>query len=147
MGLASVSLFRHLEFCCGFYMFKKFVYPCPKRSCDSFGTNHITWSKKNCFPNYKGFSVKLELIIDSPKITFALLFIIIIITIICYHLYAGYWQLCTWSKPCFYSIQCCSYSVVTIYGTCTAISRVECSALLHQYFPKYVYSVQYGCFS
>jgi hypothetical protein len=30
-----------------------------------------------------------------------LIIIIIIITIICYHLYVGYLQLCTWNKPCF----------------------------------------------
>jgi hypothetical protein len=38
------------------------------------------------------------------------------------------------------------HSVVTIYGICNVISHEECSVLLHQYFPKCVFSAQYGCF-
>ena len=53
-----------------------------------------------------------------------IIIIIIIIIIICYHLYAVYLQLYTWNKPCFYGVQCCNYSVVTIYGTCDVISYV-----------------------
>ena len=43
-------------------------------------------------------------------------------------------------------IQCCSYSVVTIHGAYIVSSSVESIVLLHQYFPKYVCSAQYGCF-
>ena len=40
-----------------------------------------------------------------------------------YHLYAGYLQLHTCNKPCFYAIQCWSYSVITIYATCNIFSH------------------------
>jgi len=64
----------------------------------------------------------------------------------CYHLYAGYLQLCTWNKPCLYGIcsvaavlylqfvlhvmlfvryiQCCSCSVFTVCATCNVICTV-----------------------
>ena len=41
-----------------------------------------------------------------------------------YHLYAWYLQFYTWNKPCLWGIQCCSYSAITIYGTCNAISNM-----------------------
>ena len=37
-------------------------------------------------------------------------------------------------------------SVVTVHGTCNAISHVKCSVHLHQHFPQCLYSAQYGCF-
>jgi hypothetical protein len=40
---------------------------------------------------------------------------------ICYFLYALCLHLHTRNKPCFQGIQCCSYSVVTIYVTCDVI--------------------------
>jgi len=43
-----------------------------------------------------------------------------------YHLHAGYLQLCTWNKPSFYSIQCCSCSADTIYGTCNITAHYTC---------------------
>ena len=39
----------------------------------------------------------------------------------CYHLYAGYLQLYTSNKPCFWGIKCCSCSVFTICSTCSII--------------------------
>ena len=47
---------------------------------------------------------------------------------------------------CPYGIQCCSYSVVTIHGAYIVCSSIESVVLLHQYFPQYVCSAQYGCF-
>ena len=40
-----------------------------------------------------------------------------------YLLYGGYLQWCTWNKPCFLVIQCCSCSVFTICATCNATSN------------------------
>ena len=42
--------------------------------------------------------------------------------------------------------QCCSYCVVTLHGVYSAICNVKSIALLHQHFPQYVCSAQYGCF-
>jgi len=49
----------------------------------------------------------------------------------CYHLYTRYLQLCTWNKPYFYGIQCCSCSVFTVCATCNVISPVQ--YVLHFY--------------
>jgi hypothetical protein len=47
----------------------------------------------------------------------------------CYRPYAGYLQLHTWNKTCFYGIQCCSYYVITICATCY-FAREICFVLL-----------------
>ena len=42
-----------------------------------------------------------------------------------------------------------AYSVAaafTVCATCNVTSHVECPVLLHQRFPQYVWSAQYGCF-
>ena len=41
------------------------------------------------------------------------------------HLYAVYLQLCTWNKPPFYAVQCCSCSVVTVCATCNVVSPMK----------------------
>jgi hypothetical protein len=46
----------------------------------------------------------------------------------------------------FFDIKSCNYSVVTIFDTCKVTLYAERFALLHQYFPKYICSAQYGCF-
>ena len=43
----------------------------------------------------------------------------------CFHLYAWCLQLCTWNKPCFSGIQCCSCSVFTVCATCNVIWHVK----------------------
>jgi hypothetical protein len=43
-------------------------------------------------------------------------------------------------------IQCCSYSVATVYGAHITNSFVGSNVLLHQHFPKYVCSAQYSSF-
>jgi hypothetical protein len=43
-------------------------------------------------------------------------------------------------------MQCCSYSVATVYGAHITSSFVDSNVLLHQHFPKYVRSAQYGSF-
>ena len=63
-----------------------------------------------------------------------------------FSLYAGYSQLYTWNKPCLYGIHCCSYSVVTVHGAYNAVCNVKSFVRLHQYFPQYMCSAQYGCF-
>ena len=40
-------------------------------------------------------------------------------------IYAGYLNVHTWNKPCFWEIQSCSYSVVIIHSAYNAISRVN----------------------
>ena len=45
-----------------------------------------------------------------------------------------------------YHIQCCSYSLITIYATCNVISHVQCFVLYYWYSPKNVCSAQYCCF-
>jgi len=53
-----------------------------------------------------------------------------IIIIIRHHLYVGYLQLHTYNMPCFWGIQCCSCTVVTVYGTGN-VSHVKRFVLLH----------------
>ena len=72
--------------------------------------------------------------------------IFIIIFIIIYLIYAGYLHLYTRNKPRLQTIQCYSYSVVTIHGAYNDICNVKSIALLHQYFPQCVCCAQYGCF-
>ena len=67
--------------------------------------------------------------------------IIIIIIIICYHLYTGYLPLCTWSKPRFLGIYCCTYSSVTIYDTCKGIVGI------YYYYYYYYYRLLSQAFS
>ena len=43
----------------------------------------------------------------------------------CYDIYARYLQLCTWNKPRFCAIKCCSCSVFTVCSTCNVISHVK----------------------
>ena len=70
----------------------------------------------------------------------------------CYHhhhrclLYAGYPYTYSRDKPFPQGIHCCSYSVFVVYGASISSSCVGSFVLLHLHFPKYVCSVQYGCF-
>jgi ABC-type phosphate transport system permease subunit len=50
------------------------------------------------------------------------------------------------AKLCPLAIQCCSYYVVTVRGAYNAIYYIISIALLHQHFPQYACSAQYGCF-
>ena len=59
------------------------------------------------------------------------LYIIIFIIVICYHLYAWYLQLHTSNKSRFWSIYCCRYSVITVYGACGAVLRDKRFLLWH----------------
>jgi hypothetical protein len=74
-------------------------------------------------PELQALTIKLQY-----KITIT---IIIIIIIIIYHLYAWHLKLYIWNKPCFWGTWCCSYSVVTIYGTCNSLFHDKCFVLLH----------------
>jgi hypothetical protein len=55
-------------------------------------------------------------------------------------------QLYTWNKPCFLSVQCYSYPLLTVYGTGKAIAHDRRFVFLYEYFRKYVCSAPYGCF-
>jgi hypothetical protein len=46
----------------------------------------------------------------------------------------------------FLRIQCCSYSVATVYGAHITSSCVDSNVLWHKHFPQYVCSAQYGSF-
>jgi len=45
-----------------------------------------------------------------------------------------------------YTVYYCNYIRDKTFGTLNINSHVKCFVLLHQYFPQYVYSAQYGCF-
>jgi hypothetical protein len=73
--------------------------------------------------------------------------IIIIITIIHFCSPSCWIFTFTYVKQIFFEgIQLCDYSVVTVYSAYGAISNIKSLELLHQYFSKYVFSDQYGCF-
>jgi len=54
-----------------------------------------------------------------------LLLLLLLSSSFLFHHYAGYLQLYTYNKPCFYDTQRCSFSVFTVCSTCNVISPVK----------------------
>ena len=102
--------------------------------------SHLTWGAAGCYRDCggRGPSVCLSVCTGDGATVFRLLVCLWLAFPVrrfdyyyyyyyCrhHHLYAGYLQLHTWTKPCFYGIQCCSCFVFTVCATCNVISPMQ----------------------